>query len=65
MCKGGGGGLKWNHSGLMLQMCLLYTGMSLAVKELTTVSNCSGKQRCRGILKVQMILIKKAFSVFS
>ena len=53
MCKGEG--LKLNHSGLMLQMCLLYAGMSPAEKELTTGSNCSGKERHGGILKVQLI----------
>ena len=72
-CVWEGEGLKLNHSGLMPQMCLLYEGMSLAEKELTTGSNCSGKQRHRGILKVQLSEIvsltdtdkkKKAFSVF-
>ena len=52
MCKGEG--LKLNHSGLMLQMCLLYAGTSPAEKELTTGSNCSGKERHGGILKVQL-----------
>ena len=56
MCvRGGGEGPKLNHSGLMLEMCLLYAGMSLAEKELTIGSNCSGKQKdIWEFLKVQL-----------
>lgn len=57
MCKGEGGGEgpKLNHSGLMLEMCLLYAGMSLAEKELTIGSSCSGKQKdIWEFLKVQL-----------